>query len=144
MIDDALIRPDAVLRFDQLGSGPAALLLHAGGERRRVWHKIMEPLAQCGFLTVAYDQRGHGESGGSLDAPLTAFGADTAAMIEHLISPVVVGASLGGLPHYPLWPIRKFGRMLPGWCLSMWCLIPIQCARDRSSRAMACIGVALS
>ncbi|WP_261300379.1 alpha/beta fold hydrolase [Sphingomonas alpina] len=96
MIDDALIRPDAVLRFDQLGSGPAALLLHAGGERRRVWHKIMEPLAQCGFLTVAYDQRGHGESGGSLDAPLTAFGADTAAMIEHLISPVVVGASLGG------------------------------------------------
>lgn len=92
----ALTRPDAVLRFDRLGDGPAALLLHAGGEWRRVWHKIMEPLAGRGFLTVAYDQRGHGESGGSLDAPLPVLGADTAAMIQQLVAPVVVGASLGG------------------------------------------------
>ncbi|MGH6615389.1 alpha/beta fold hydrolase [Sphingomonas sp.] len=96
MIDAALIRSDAVLLFDQLGSGPAALLLHAGGERRRVWHKVMEPLARRGFLTVAYDQRGHGESGGGRDTPLTTFGADTAAMIGRLTSPIVVGASLGG------------------------------------------------
>jgi len=96
MIDGALIRPDAVLRFDRLGSGPAALLLHAGGERRHVWHKVMEPLAKRGFLTMAFDQRGHGDSGGSRDTPLTAFGADAVAMVERLTSPIVVGASLGG------------------------------------------------
>jgi pimeloyl-ACP methyl ester carboxylesterase len=96
MIDGALMRPDAVLRFDRLGSGPPVLLLHAGGERRSVWHKVMEPLAQRGYLTNAYDQRGHGESGGSRDTPLTAFAADTVAMIEGLAIPVVVGSSLGG------------------------------------------------
>jgi pimeloyl-ACP methyl ester carboxylesterase len=96
MIQGELVRPDAVLRFDRLGSGPAALLLHAGGERRQVWHKVMEPLARRGFLTTAYDQRGHGESDGNRNTPLTAFGADTVAMIERLTSPVVVGASLGG------------------------------------------------
>lgn len=96
MIDDALIRPDAVLRFDRLGNGPAALLLHAGGERRQIWHKVMEPLAQRGFLTIAYDQRGHGESSGSRDTSLDSFGADTAAMIGRLTSPIMVGASLGG------------------------------------------------
>ena len=96
MIEGALPRPDAALRFDYLGSGPAVLLLHAGGERRPVWRHVMQPLAQRGFRTVAYDQRGHGESGGSRDAPLACFGADTAAMIEALTAPVVVGASLGG------------------------------------------------
>ena len=96
MIDGALVRPDAILRFDRLGSGPPVLLLHAGGERRLVWHKVMAPLAQRGFLTIAYDQRGHGESGGSRDTPLPAFGADTVAMIEQLDSPLVVGSSLGG------------------------------------------------
>jgi pimeloyl-ACP methyl ester carboxylesterase len=96
MIQGELVRPDAVLRFDRLGRGPAALLLHAGGERRQVWHKVMEPLAGRGFLTTAYDQRGHGESGGDRNTALTAFGADTVAMIETLTSPVIVGASLGG------------------------------------------------
>ena len=95
MIEGALHRPDARLRFDQLGEGPDMLLLHAGGERRTVWRPVMRDLAAHCRCT-AYDQRGHGASGGSRGDPVTAFGEDAVAMIARLHRPVVVGASLGG------------------------------------------------
>jgi pimeloyl-ACP methyl ester carboxylesterase len=94
-IEGTLRRPDAVLRFDQRGEGPDMLLLHAGGERRSVWRSVMDRLAgHC--RCTAYDQRGHGDSGGRRSDPVTAFGEDAAAMIASLHRPVVVGASLGG------------------------------------------------
>lgn len=91
-----LDRPDACLIGDRLGAGPTALLLHAGGEKRAVWYPIMIDLERAGIGSVAFDQRGHGESGGSRDDRLVAFGDDAAAMIEDVAYPVVVGASLGG------------------------------------------------
>lgn len=95
MIEGRLERPDATLRFDQLGDGPDVLLLHAGGERRTVWRPIMRVLAaQC--RCTAYDQRGHGDSGGSRADPVTAFGDDAVEMVARLHRPVLVGASLGG------------------------------------------------
>ena len=96
MIADSLARPDAMLRYDSTGRGPDVLLLHAGGEDRRVWHPVMERLAVCGLSATAYDQRAHGESGGDRGQPVTYHGEDTAAMLARLTVPVVVGASLGG------------------------------------------------
>ncbi len=92
----SLVRPDIVLNGDQQGSGRSVLLLHAGGERRKVWYPVMETLSTHGFHTVAYDQRAHGESGGSPDEPVTLFADDAVAMIKEMVMPAVVGASLGG------------------------------------------------
>ena len=96
MITISLKRPDATLYGDSVGQGHEILLLHAGGERRRVWHPVMDYLANRGCRCVAYDQRGHGESDGGRHAPVTAFGEDTVQMISELRMPLVVGASLGG------------------------------------------------
>lgn len=97
MINRTVARSDVVLRGEEAGVGPTVLLLHAGGERRRVWRPVMEVLVEAGLRGVAFDQRGHGDSGGSTQA-LKAFADDLAAMLQ--AEPpgcVVVGASLGGL-----------------------------------------------
>ncbi|MCR6488932.1 alpha/beta hydrolase [Amycolatopsis sp. OK19-0408] len=80
-----------------VGRGPTCLLLHAGGERRGVWTPVSRILVGAGFRCVAYDQRGHGDSGGS-PRELAQYAGDVAAML-HTEPPgsVVVGASLGGL-----------------------------------------------
>jgi pimeloyl-ACP methyl ester carboxylesterase len=57
---------------------------------------VMGYLANRGCRCVAYDQRGHGESGGGRTSSVTAFGEDTVDMISQLRMPLVVGASLGG------------------------------------------------
>ncbi|RSS57822.1 alpha/beta fold hydrolase [Streptomyces sp. WAC07061] len=92
-----IARPDAILRGEEVGAGPTFLLLHAGGERRRVWGPVSEVLVDAGYRCVAFDQRGHGDSGGSART-LSAYADDVAAMV-HAEPPasVVVGASLGGL-----------------------------------------------
>ncbi|MFR9749509.1 alpha/beta fold hydrolase [Nocardia sp. 004] len=92
-----IARPDAVLRGEEDGVGPTVLLLHAGGERRQVWTPVIDVLVDAGFRCVAFDQRGHGDSDGSLRA-LAPCADDVAAMLR-AESPgcVVVGASLGGL-----------------------------------------------
>ncbi|MDO8423640.1 MAG: alpha/beta hydrolase [Parvibaculum sp.] len=83
--------------YDGLGRGQSALLLHAGGERRRVWYPVMEYLDKKGLRSIACDQRGHGDSGGTTADGVIAFAADTALMVAHLRGcPVIVGASLGG------------------------------------------------
>ncbi len=96
MITGSLARPGGQLYFDRLGTGQDMLLLHAGGERRRVWHPAMADLAQHDCCTHAYDQRGHGESTSAHASALPIFGQDAAAMLAPLVAPMVVGASLGG------------------------------------------------
>lgn len=92
-----IARPDAVLRGEETGTGPTILLLHAGAERRRVWKPVMADLARAGIRSVAYDQRGHGESGGSPRA-LAHYADDVAAMLDaEPAGCVVAGASLGGV-----------------------------------------------
>lgn len=82
---------------DRLGDRPRALLLHAGGERRQVWHPVMEDLDRQGVASLACDQRGHGDSGGSRSDGILAYASDTARLVAHFGNcPVVVGASLGG------------------------------------------------
>ncbi|MBL1077061.1 alpha/beta fold hydrolase [Nocardia sp. 2] len=87
---------DVTLRGTETGAGPTVLLLHAGKERREVWTPIAELLARDGWRTVAYDQRGHGESSGRLST-LREFIDDVERIVVREPAPmVVVGASLGG------------------------------------------------
>lgn len=84
------------LAGDRLGAVPGVLLLHAGGERRTVWHPVMRELAASGLDSLAFDLRGHGESGGSPRDPIAEIAADIPPMLDLADRPVLVGASLGG------------------------------------------------
>ena len=57
----------ADLEWDEAGSGPAILLLHAGIADRRMWDPQMEALADR-YRLIRYDARGFGESG-RIEAP---------------------------------------------------------------------------
>ncbi|MEM9572843.1 MAG: alpha/beta fold hydrolase [Pseudomonadota bacterium] len=82
----------------QSGEAPEILLLHAGGERRHVWQPVQARLSRSGITSIAYDQRGHGESGGSVGDGIHAFAEDAKVMLHaHPSIHVVVGGSLGGL-----------------------------------------------
>ncbi|MFM7068908.1 MAG: alpha/beta fold hydrolase [Actinomycetes bacterium] len=47
--------------------GPPVLLVHGGGQTRHSWGGTADVLAESGWYTVAYDQRGHGDSGRPVD-----------------------------------------------------------------------------
>jgi pimeloyl-ACP methyl ester carboxylesterase len=97
MADISLAWGDVTLRATVAGTGPTVLLLHAGEERRGIWAPVSARMVRCGLRTVAYDQRGHGESSGR-GTSLAAFASDVIAMLGREPAPVVVvGASLGGL-----------------------------------------------
>lgn len=51
-----------MLPYDEAGSGPAVVLLHAGVCDRRMWAEHLEPLAADGFRVVALDLPGFGEA----------------------------------------------------------------------------------
>ncbi|MGH1505462.1 MAG: alpha/beta fold hydrolase [Acidimicrobiales bacterium] len=93
----SLERADATLVGTTSGDGPPVLLLHAGGERRQVWSPVQRHLAAAGLQSVAYDQRGHGETTTTAALTLSALSGDVDAMLRHHDHAVVAGASLGGL-----------------------------------------------
>lgn len=50
-------------RFEPAGPPKGVvLLLHGGGQTRHAWDATATRLALAGFLAVAIDQRGHGDS----------------------------------------------------------------------------------
>jgi pimeloyl-ACP methyl ester carboxylesterase len=76
------------------------VLLHGGGQTRHSWDATARRLAEHGWVAVALDARGHGDSdwdpGG--DYSLDAFVRDLVAFVSTLEeAPVLVGASLGGI-----------------------------------------------
>jgi pimeloyl-ACP methyl ester carboxylesterase len=80
--------------------GPLVVLQHGGGQTRHAWKSTGESLGQAGYHAVAFDARGHGDSGW---APADAYGPDD--MVEDLRCvvaalggrrPTLVGASMGG------------------------------------------------
>ena len=80
--------------------GPLVLLQHGGGQTRHAWKGAGEALGAAGYHAVAFDARGHGDSGWSADGDYTmdAMVADLVAMVATLGGdpPVLVGASMGG------------------------------------------------
>jgi peroxiredoxin len=91
-----------VLVGDRRGdrAAPAVLFLHGGGQTRYSWDGTARVVASRGWQAVTLDARGHGQSGWAPDGDyrLTTFAADVTRVLEVLeTTPVVVGASLGGL-----------------------------------------------
>lgn len=61
--------PDGTrIAWDELGDGPAVVLVHGLGSSRRRWQLAQQEIADAGFHALRYDLRGFGESS-SADKP---------------------------------------------------------------------------
>lgn len=80
--------------------GPLVILLHGGGQTRHAWGGTGQLLGASGYLAIAYDARGHGDSDWSPDGDYSAdvlvrdLQSVTAALGRR--NPALIGASLGG------------------------------------------------
>ncbi|KFL36577.1 alpha/beta fold hydrolase [Arenimonas donghaensis] len=83
------------------GRGPGLLLAHGFGQTRQAWSGTQCRLAQAGHASLAWDLRGHGESGRNpshLPYRGEQFVEDVVLAAASLgPRPVLVGASMGGL-----------------------------------------------
>lgn len=82
-------------------TGRHVFLLHGGGQTRHAWKGAGETLAEAGYRAIAFDARGHGNSGWASNAE--DYAGDR--MVEDLTTliaaegaekPALVGASMGG------------------------------------------------
>lgn len=94
--------PGMTLAGEAIGpiDGHPVLLVHGIGQTRGAWTRVAPRIAEQGFRVTAIDLRGHGASDWcqSADYTLDAYAQDVRAVIGQLGgSPLVVGASLGGL-----------------------------------------------
>lgn len=97
------VAADRVIAGDTWGDRGArvVVLLHGGGQTRHAWKGTGRLLASAGYRAVAFDARGHGDSGWALDGDYgqPAMVADLEAVLDAVGAqrPVLVGASMGGL-----------------------------------------------
>lgn len=81
---------------------PAAspvLFFHGGGQSRSAWRGSARRLGEAGFYGIAFDLRGHGDSGWANDGDyhVEAFGRDVESLLAQFQRQVtLVGASRGG------------------------------------------------
>jgi len=81
------------------GPRGAVVLLHGGGQTRHSWSRTGQRLSADGWTVIAYDTRGHGDSGWSPDGAYTLdlLIADLKVVLSTLdTKAVLVGASMGG------------------------------------------------
>jgi pimeloyl-ACP methyl ester carboxylesterase len=87
------------LAYDDIGSGPAVILLHGFPLCRKMWRPQVEALATAGYRVITPDLRGFGESEAP-DGPhsMSVFADDVVSLFAHLgIERAVVGGmSMGG------------------------------------------------
>lgn len=86
-------------RWEGGGRG-TLLLLHGGGQTRHSWSRSGQRFADAGWTAYALDARGHGDSDWDPagDYGMDPLVADLRAVIDQIgASPVLVGASMGGL-----------------------------------------------
>jgi pimeloyl-ACP methyl ester carboxylesterase len=99
MRDIAMSSDGIPIRFDVHGQGwPAIVLVHGWSCDRTYWRSQIDDLSRR-HLVVTVDLAGHGESGaGRRSWTMPAFGADVAAVVDHLEleDMVLVGHSMGG------------------------------------------------
>jgi pimeloyl-ACP methyl ester carboxylesterase len=84
------------IAYDVGGAGPVLMLLHGGGQTRRMWHELgyVERLRDR-YTVVAVDIRGNGES----DKPTAA----AAHSIDRLCEDLLAVADAVGAPRFSLW-----------------------------------------
>ena len=88
-----------VMAFDDVGAGPAVLLLHGFPLSRRVWEPQVGPLVDAGFRVIVPDLRGFGESAVPEEGyDMNTFADDIVALMNYLgVGRAVVGGmSMGG------------------------------------------------
>jgi 3-oxoadipate enol-lactonase len=99
---------DAVLAYDEAGSGPTLLFLHGVGSDRRTWAGQLRRFGS-GHTALALDLRGHGDSQAApASISIERFAADCAELIGRVgAGPAhVCGLSLGGIVALQLWADR--------------------------------------
>jgi pimeloyl-ACP methyl ester carboxylesterase len=99
------ISPDGTrIAYERIGTGPALVLLHGGGNSRHMWREAgyMERL-QNTFTVIVPDLRGHGES----DAPTDPSDYTTGKMVQDVLA--VVDAC--GIEHFMLWGFSFGGKV---------------------------------
>jgi pimeloyl-ACP methyl ester carboxylesterase len=77
---------DVKVAFVRAGAGNACpiVLLHGWPESKRIWWKVIQPLADAGFDVVAPDLRGFGESDPGRFGDTVASAHDVVALADHL------------------------------------------------------------
>ena len=86
------------IHYTDTGSGPVLVFTHSWGLNSGQWNEVIRCLADKGFRCVAYDRRGHGNSG-AYDGEWTVdlLADDLARVVDHLDldDVTLVGHSLG-------------------------------------------------
>ena len=89
---------DIEIAYEDVGSGPAVVLLHGYPFNRSLWHAQAEALRQD-YRVITPDLRGHGASSvGPLPATIELMAGDVLALLNHLNidSATIGGLSMGG------------------------------------------------
>jgi len=86
------------LFYEQLGHGPAFILLHGNGEDHTLFSQLMTRLATH-FTVYALDSRGHGQSQATAKLSYDLMTQDVSDFITqlHLDQPTILGFSDGGI-----------------------------------------------
>lgn len=85
-----------ILSWDESGSGPAIVLLHAGIADRTMWASHMPALAAAGLRVVAPDLPGFGQSPPATDAQAPWSDVLDTMDVLRIDRAIVVGSSFGG------------------------------------------------
>jgi pimeloyl-ACP methyl ester carboxylesterase len=84
------------IAYDVAGTGPVVILLHGGGQTRRIWHETgYVTRLQKEFKVVAVDMRGNGDS----DKP----DDPSAYALDRLVADVLAVADSVGAKRFSLW-----------------------------------------
>jgi pimeloyl-ACP methyl ester carboxylesterase len=100
-VQRAEVRDGIDLAFVREGDGEPLLLVHGWPETKRIWWRVIAPLAEAGFEVIVPDLRGFGDSGLARDGAydLAAHARDLHALVRDVLGHercVACGGDLGG------------------------------------------------